>query len=226
MLIPDCFMKPTTFYLIRHGETEWNRAGRWQGMADVPLSDLGRAQAEALAQRLANECFTVDHTYSSDLLRAWDTAQIVAQRLGLAVQPLPDLREIDVGAWSGLTRAEIVERWPGAFVTRHSAPDGENREAFWQRVADAVLRLAEQHTGERVLLVTHGGVIRGLLSQILTWQHEPDIHIPPISNTSITEVQLHDGRWHITRISDGAHLGSDLVQDVMAPRNESMLPAP
>lgn len=219
-------MKPTTFYLIRHGETEWNRAGRWQGMADVPLSALGRAQADALAQRLADERFIVDHTYSSDLLRAWDTAQIAAQRLGLAVQPLPTLREIDVGAWSGLTRSEIVERWPGAFVTLHSAPDGEGRDAFWQRVADTVLQLAEQHNGERVLLVTHGGVIRALLGQICAWQNEPDVHIPPIGNTSLTEVQLHDGRWHIERISDGAHLGSDLVQDVMAPRNESMLPAP
>jgi len=219
-------MKSTTFYLIRHGETDWNRAGRWQGLADVPLSALGHAQAAALAQRLANERFTVDHTYSSDLLRAWDTAQIVAQRLGLVVQPLPVLREIDVGAWSGLTRPEIMERWPDAFVTLHSAPDGEDRAAFWQRVAEAVLWLAEQHNGQRVLLVTHGGVIRGLLSQILAWQGESDVHIPPISNTSITEVQLHDGRWHIARISDAAHLGSDLVQDVMAPRNESMLPAP
>jgi probable phosphoglycerate mutase len=217
-------MKPTTFYLIRHGETDWNRAGRWQGLADVPLSMLGRAQAASLAQRLAHEGFTVDHTYSSDLLRAWDTAQIVAQRLGLAVQPLPALREIDVGAWSGLTRPEIVARWPGAFVTLHAAPDGENRDAFWQRVADAVLGLAEQHNKQRVLLVTHGGVIRALLGQICAWQTTPDAHIPPISNTSITEVQFHDGRWHIARISDAAHLGGDLVQDVMAPRNESMLP--
>lgn len=217
-------MNPTTFFLIRHGETEWNRAGRWQGMADVPLSTLGRAQAQALAQRLADERFTVDYVYSSDLSRAWETAQIVAQRLDLAVQPLPALREIDVGAWSGLTRAQIVEQFPGAFTEHHSAPNGEGREAFWQRVTHAVLGLAEQHDGQRLLLSTHGGVIRALLGHIAEWRGEPTVQVPPITNTSITVVHFFDGQWHVERVSDGAHLGSELAQDVMAPRNESMLP--
>jgi probable phosphoglycerate mutase len=216
-------MKPTTFFLIRHGETEWNHIGRWQGLADVPLSAVGRAQAEALAKRLAGERFTVDHVYSSDLSRAWETAQIVARQLHLAVQPLPALREIDVGAWSGLTRAQIVEQFPGAFTEHHSAPDGEGREAFWQRVTGAVLPLAEQHAGQRLMLVTHGGVIRALLGRIYEWRGEPTTHVPPITNTSITEVHLLDAQWHVERVSDGAHLGDELAQDVMAPRNESML---
>lgn len=217
-------MNPTTFFLIRHGETEWNRAGRWQGLADVPLSAEGRAQADALADRLLHEHVTVDQVYSSDLIRAWNTAQIVAQRLYMSVQPLPALREIDVGAWSGLTRAEIVARFPGAFSTQHSAPDGEQQAAFWQRITGAVLHLAEQHAGERLMLVTHGGVIRALLGRIYAWRGEEATHVPPITNTSITEVQCFAGQWHMERISDGAHLGSELAQDAMAPRNESMLP--
>ena len=123
-------MKPTTFFLIRHGKTEWNHIGRWQGLADVPLSPVGRAQAEALAKRFADERFSVHQVYSSDLSRAWETAQIVARQLHLAVQPLPALREIDVGAWSGLTRAQIVEQFPGAFTEHHSAPDGEAAKRF------------------------------------------------------------------------------------------------
>lgn len=193
-------------------------------MADVPLSEVGRAQAEALAQRLADERFIVDQMYSSDLSRAWETAQIVAQRLHLAVQPLPALREIDVGAWSGLTRAQIVEQFPGAFTEHHSAPDGERREAFWQRVTSAILGLAEQHAGQRLLLVTHGGVIRALLGRIYEWRGEATTHVPPITNTSITALHFLDGQWHVERVSDGAHLGSALAQDVMAPRSESMLP--
>ncbi len=217
-------MSPTTFFLIRHGETEWNHSGRWQGLADVPLSPVGRAQAEVLAERLADEHFSVDHVYSSDLSRAWETAQVVAQRLHLAVQPLPALREIDVGAWSGLTRAQIVEQFPGAFTEHHSAPDGEAREAFWQRVTHAIYDLAERHAGQRLMLVTHGGVIRALLGRIYEWRGEPTMHVPPITNTSITALHLLHGQWHVERVSDGAHLGSELAQDVMAPRNESMLP--
>ena len=74
------------------------------------------------------------------------------------------------------------------------------------------------------MIVTHGGVIRTFLGRVYAWQGQPDKHIPPITNTSITEMSLHQNSWHIERISDGDHLGGDLVQDVMAPRNESMLP--
>src|SRR5262245_53202123 len=100
----------TVFYIIRHGETDWNLSGRWQGHADVPLNALGRAQAQRLAERLRREDTRLDSIYSSDLLRAWETALIIGDALGVAPRPLPALREIDVGAWSGLTRAEVLMR--------------------------------------------------------------------------------------------------------------------
>src|SRR5262245_42161594 len=100
----------TIFYLIRHGETDWNQSGRWQGHADVPLNALGRAQAQRLAERLRRERDPLDAIYSSDLLRAWETAQALAAAVGHAPQPLPALREIDVGSWSGLTRVEVMAR--------------------------------------------------------------------------------------------------------------------
>jgi broad specificity phosphatase PhoE len=102
---------PTTRILLaRHGETEWNRLGRWQGHADPPLNDLGRRQAEILAEQLAGD--TVSAVYSSDLRRARETARIVAERIGLPVTEDSALREIDVGSWSGLTRDEVRERFP------------------------------------------------------------------------------------------------------------------
>ena len=100
----------TTILLARHGETEWNREGRWQGWADPPLNDAGRAQARTLAEELRTIPF--DAVYASDLRRARETAVIVAAPHAVPVLTDAGLREIDVGSWSGLTRREIEERFP------------------------------------------------------------------------------------------------------------------
>ena len=145
----------TELLLVRHAETEWNREGRWQGHADPPLNDAGRAQAHALAETLAGE--EVDAIYTSDLRRAAETAEILAAALGRPVTADPELREIDVGSWSGLTRAEVAERYPD-----WETHDGESIEALQARVVAAVLRIARQHPDGQVLIVTHGGSIRSL----------------------------------------------------------------
>src|SRR5580765_6857553 len=98
-----------TLVLVRHAESTWNAEGRWQGHADPPLSDAGRAQAEALAEDLAGERF--DAVYTSDLARAAQTAEIIARRFGLPAVSDPALREVDVGSWSGLTREEVAARF-------------------------------------------------------------------------------------------------------------------
>jgi broad specificity phosphatase PhoE len=134
--------------LARHGETEWNRTRRFQGHADPPLNETGREQASALAAELAGE--GIEFVYASDLARARETAEIVAAQLGLTVVAERELREIDVGSWSGLTREEIDGReW-----------DGETREAHSERVLGAIRRIASRHEDDRVLIVTHGGCIR------------------------------------------------------------------
>jgi 2,3-bisphosphoglycerate-dependent phosphoglycerate mutase len=139
----------TTLLLVRHGETDWNAERRWQGHTDVPLNTRGREQAAALAEQLAGDG-RVDAVYSSDLSRARDTAQAVAQRLGLPVVVDPDLREIDVGSREGLTGDEVGERpW-----------DGEPHEAHGERVLRAVHRIAAAHPAGRVLVVAHGGCLR------------------------------------------------------------------
>ena len=113
---------PTTLLLLRHGETEWNLSGRWQGQAaDTPLTDLGREQARIVAGRL--RAYPIRAIYSSDLLRAFETAQIVGQRLGLAPIAEPALRESDIGAWTGLTWADITERFPDQVAAMYAGQE-------------------------------------------------------------------------------------------------------
>jgi len=154
---------PTRILLVRHGETDWNRIGRWQGHADPPLNDLGRQQAARLAERLVGD--GVSAVYSSDLRRASQTAVVVGARLALPVIEDPALREIDVGSWSGLTRAEVQERFPEGFARWQAGEighDGETREQLTERVVAAVHRIAEAHEGATVVVVTHGGAIRAI----------------------------------------------------------------
>lgn len=171
----------TTLLLARHGETDWNLEGRWQGWADPPLNDTGRAQARALAAQLASIPF--DAIYSSDLRRAHETAEILAEPHDLPVLVDRDLREIDIGSWSGLTRPEIAERFPNG-----ERPDGETHEQHAQRVRSAVMRIARAHPGERVLLVGHGGTIRSVHDVI------SDVPYHPVPNCHVLEVRFRDDR--------------------------------
>ncbi len=147
----------TRLLVVRHGQSVWNADGRWQGHADPPLSPLGEQQAAAAAARLDG----VTAVYTSDLLRARRTAEILtaARPLDPTVEPL--LRERDAGAWEGRTRAEIDEGWPG-YLESGRRPEGyEPDESVRARVLDALATIAAAHDGE-VLVVTHGGVVRTL----------------------------------------------------------------
>ena len=148
---------PTRIILARHGETDWNLERRWQGHSDRPLNEAGRAQAEALAEQLAGE--PIAAVYSSDLVRAHETARIVAARLGLDVVAVPGLRERRFGSWEGLRDVEVEHRFPGA----HGPPDGETREEMLQRVLASLEAIAAAHDGQTVLVVCHGGPIRAAL---------------------------------------------------------------
>ena len=138
----------TTLLLVRHGETDWNASGRLQGHTDTPLNDFGRQQARALAYELASE--QLDAVYSSDLARARETAEIVAERLGLPVAVDADLREKNWGNWEGLSS---TERDAVVYV-------GESSAAHRDRMLAALGRIAERHPSGRVLVVTHGGSVR------------------------------------------------------------------
>jgi probable phosphoglycerate mutase len=152
----------TTILMARHGETDWNRDQRFQGHADPPLNDVGREQAQALAERLAGE--RLDAVYTSPLHRASETAAIVAARLGLTPEPLDGLREVDVGSWSGLTRTDVEERFPEGYRRwldfGHGWDDGESYDELGERVLETLARVAARHPGGRILVVTHGGPMR------------------------------------------------------------------
>jgi 2,3-bisphosphoglycerate-dependent phosphoglycerate mutase len=161
----------TELLLVRHGETDWNAAGRLQGHTDQPLSDYGRAQARRLAEELAGEQF--DAIYASDLARASETAEIVAERLHLPVDLDPDLREKNWGTWEGLTSEERLE----------VEPDGESTEQHQRRVLAALGRIAAKHPHGRVLVVTHGGSMRRVQTEVLGFA------LPVVENC---------GRWTCT----------------------------
>jgi probable phosphoglycerate mutase len=158
-----------TLLLIRHAESSWNAAARWQGHGDPRLSDRGVAQANALARELAPE--PIDVIVSSDLRRAAETAAILARARGLRPSLNPRLRELDLGDWEGLTRGQIA-RTDGAVLRRFEAGDldvwpggGENLREIAQRARAAVTELVEVYAGRRLAIVTHLGVIRALLGR-------------------------------------------------------------
>ena len=153
----------TLLCLVRHGETAWNAEHRVQGQLDVPLNDVGRGQARAVAEALAGERFAA--IYSSDLSRARETAEPAARLLGLPVRLDANLRERHYGIFERLTYAEVKERFPedyARFERREPEFDfrtGESLRAFFARAVQCVLSIAERHAGERVLVFTHGGVL-------------------------------------------------------------------
>ena len=187
----------TTVYLARHGQSDWNAAGRWQGHADRPLTALGLRQAADLAEELA--AVRLDAVYSSDLRRARETAEAVAGPRGLEVRALADLREVDVGSWSGLTRAEANERFPDEFRRwtegAHGWEDGETYEHMAERVVAAVLRIAAGHAGEAVLVVSHGGPIRALHAVALGLDVSEHRRLQPVEpNARVSRIAVESGQ--------------------------------
>jgi broad specificity phosphatase PhoE len=186
----------TQMLLVRHGQSEWNALGRWQGQADVPLSDLGRRQARVAAGVIG----TVDVIIASDLERAVNTATIIGEQLGVGPVILePLLRERDAGEWSGLTRKEIDEAWPG-YVDEHKRPPGfEPEDTFLERTHAGLARVHAEFDGAEALVVTHGGVI-------YAFEREAGLPFVRLPNLGARQV-FHRG--------DGVDLGDrlDLVAD-------------
>lgn len=150
----------TRLYLIRHGQTDWNLEGRWQGHADVPLNDLGLQQAAQVAQELAG--VGLQAIYSSDLKRARQTAGYLAEATGLPVRVDARLREIHQGEWQGMLVQDIQARYGEVFKQRHmdpasfAPPGGETAAQVKERLLEAVGEICQRHPDERVAIVSHG----------------------------------------------------------------------
>lgn len=167
--------------MLRHAQSEWNAAGRWQGWQDAPLSRLGLWQARQAGLSLARDAVTAAVVASSDLQRARSTASVIAEAIG-HTRPLhvdARLREHDVGEWNGLTSEQINDRWPGlieALGARRldTFPGGESLGAFYSRVQQGLLRLARlahDHRGD-VVVVSHGGAVTALEHWLGVWRAE------------------------------------------------------
>ena len=203
-------MAHTTVILVRHGETEWNLAGRFQGQLDSPLTQLGHAQAQAVAQRLHQESFT--HLYSSDLGRAYATAQVIAAATGHTVLTDERLREKHGGALQGMTDNEVAQHrreWREQVAQRSpdfAAPGGENTRAVLARTLAFLDEIAERHHGEQVVAVTHGGVLSALLRHILGIPQETHRRFH-LRNTSLHTINRNEkGDWWVELLGDARHL--------------------
>lgn len=206
----------TRIIAVRHGETAWNVDTRIQGQLDIPLNDVGRWQARRLGQAVADE--GISAIYASDLLRAYDTARALADKLGREVVTDVGLRERHFGAFEGFTWKEIEDRWPVeserwrkrdlAFAPK----GGESLPRFYERTVTTATRLAARHPGETIALVAHGGVMDCLyraasridLQAPRSWQ---------LGNASINRLLYTSEGFTLVGWSDTYHLDNETLDE-------------
>jgi broad specificity phosphatase PhoE len=185
----------TELYLVRHGETDWNAARRIQGSTDIPLNDTGRAQARRTGRLLASR--TWDAVVSSPLSRAQETAELIAGEIGTEAPELLDaIVERQYGAAEGLDYRTLDALFPKGVPV----PGRESRHEVASRVLPALLALAENRPGQRVVVVTHGGVIRTVLNAL-----EPDkreLQGVPITNGSVHSFRYEEGMLQLVEFDD------------------------
>ena len=196
-------------YIVRHGTTDWNQLGRIQGHMDIPLNDAGRAQARLASRRLAPWGATA--LYSSDLLRAYETAKIIGQSIGLGVVQKPGLREINFGVWQGLSSPQIRERDPEVYAARRAnpydiAPAGaETWRQFYDRAVQAIQEILATTEAQRFIVVTHSGIctVVGLraLGFDCTGKRTFESH-----NCGIHTIAVHGATWRVVALNDVTHL--------------------
>lgn len=210
------FDEVTRILAVRHGETAWNVDTRLQGQIDISLNATGQEQARRLAESLADE--GLDAIVCSDLVRARDTAQAVADRTGLPLRADAGLRERHFGIFQGHTYAEVERLWPEESARwRRREPEfgaegGETLQGFYDRCVATVARLAEGHPGRTLLLVTHGGVLdclyraasRIALNAPRTWE---------LANTGVNRLLYTGEGFTLVGWGDTQHLNDDAALD-------------
>lgn len=201
----------TDILLVRHGQTEWNQVVRFRGRTDLALNEVGQAQARALARRLAT--WPIAAIYTSPLVRARQTAEPLAQRLRLSVQPVEGLLDMDYGHWQGRTPQEVAQAEPELYrrwleePQQVRIPGGESLPLAQQRVMPAMEGIVAQHPNEMVLLVGHQVVNRVLICALLGlslasfWRLEQD-------TACLNRFRHHDGLYDVLLLNDTCHLAT------------------
>ncbi|WP_129671709.1 histidine phosphatase family protein [Candidatus Chloroploca sp. Khr17] len=205
--------------LVRHGETPWNVTLQYQGQGQVPLNERGREQARRAADRVARYGATA--LYSSDLARAWESAELIGAVIGQTPVAMPQLREIDVGQWEGLTPEELYRRFPDHMAEYRRDPartvrlGGESYAQLQARALQALMQIQEQHKPDDVVVaVSHGGTIRALLCHVIGLDLA-NFGRMWLDNGSLTELRMGRNGWRLLRFNDNAH-----VEDMVAEGGE------
>lgn len=202
-------------YLIRHGQTEWNAQGRWQGITQIPLNETGIQQAHTLAQYFNTQAIPLTAIYSSDLIRASETARIVADAFNLTVHEDERLRELHLGVFQGLTFAEITAQYPeevekmnGHYMS-YAAPEGEPRQLMQDRAYAAFTDIVRNAPGQEIAIFTHGGTIRVLLIRL--FDESAVVHKSSIQNTSISVIETDGVTHRLLNTAATAHLSETVT---------------
>ena len=201
-------MQSTQLIIVRHGETEWNLNGRIQGHLDSPLTKSGRAQAEAIASRL--QAIEINALYSSDLGRAYATAQIISNKTGHHILTDKRLRELHLGKFEGLTEGEVRKQYPDEFVYLRNAeldyiyPGGESKGQFSARLISCLEELMEKHYGGQILVITHGGALSRLMRHALGLPVVGSNKYK-VCNAAFNVFSYDDGRWQLEIWGDLSH---------------------
>lgn len=198
-------------WLVRHAESVGNSERRFTGHGPSPLSDRGEGQALALAESIASTGFAFEAVYSSDLVRAMQTAAPVAMELGLAVRPFAALRERDLGDLMGLCFDEVRERFPEAWAAlmkrddNWAPPNGESHAQCAARVCAAIETVLSKHPRGRVIVVSHGVAIHHILRHFLGVT-APAVYFT-VDNASVQRIEWHSsGTVRAACVNDTAHL--------------------
>ncbi|MFI3175006.1 MAG: histidine phosphatase family protein [Bacillota bacterium] len=205
----------TRLYLIRHGETTWNKERRYQGTTNIPLAPEGHAQANQLGKRFLN--LPLDHIYCSPLDRAVDTAKKIQETKNVPLTPMDAFTEINFGKWEGHTIQELIELYGESYIAyeknpfAHEVPGEGSFHNAQARAMAGVKELLQKHKNQSVAIVSHGGLLRVLLVGLLNFD-ETMYRKTWLSNTSITIVDIHeDGETFLFTLNDAAHLEGEAV---------------
>jgi broad specificity phosphatase PhoE len=206
----------TRLFLVRHGETKWNREARTQGSKDIMLTSKGIMQAQMVAKRLMQE--GVDRIYSSDLKRAYHTAREIGDRLGLGVMTSPDFREMNFGCWEGKNIDYIKENYKDMYnqwITEpHMVhiPGGEHMDRVQQRALAGVLRIADENPGSKVVLVSHGVTIKTIVFGLLNINlvHARNVRL---DNGGITIIDFTENGNVLVTMNDTCHLKGEYLYE-------------
>jgi broad specificity phosphatase PhoE len=200
----------TRIILVRHGQTAWNKSDRFRGRADVPLDDVGLAQAEATGRRVATQ-WTIRAVYSSPMSRAHNTAEAIARHFNLPVQTHNGLADINFGLWQGLLPDEVKMRWPQELNDWYQAPQrlhipgGESLDMMRARSMAAINELAARHAEETIALVGHAVINRVILLGVLGLGNERFWHIGQ-DTCAINVIDAADGDFTLVTLNDTCHL--------------------